>query len=194
MFDIGENIAAIITTGIGVIGATAIGIIKKKNDSKLDVLIDSNIRIIEAINLIKNIIELKFRNAVADSIHEITEIKELAWDKQQTDFVMKVKKIIIANHLDKKDVKIAEIESSIVESIEDTDTFLSQFNIHRFIADGDKKIKFIKSSEYPEIIYKIIMDNRSDNEKLELNIRSICQQMLQAIKREFYDNKGMVKK
>lgn len=212
MFDIGENITAIIIALFTFLGGVTAGIlkflsVKKKNNSKLDALLDSNTLMINAMNEyreainenssisrnIRTILELKFRSSVAESLHEIMEVKNLAWEKQQTDFVNAVRKIIIANHLDNKEVTLMKIRSNLAQIIEVTDASLETFNISSFLASTKGKIKFINESEFPEIIYQIIIDNKNDSEKLESNSRSICQQMLQAVKSEFYDDKGRVK-
>lgn len=212
MLDIGENLTAIISTCIVSISAIIAGIlkylsVKKKNDSKMEALAAAQTKLSESMLLMQDsmernnsittsiysIIELKFRSAVADSTREIMELKQLAWDKQQTDFVSAVKRIIIANHLDNREVTIMKIKSTLTQVIEVTDASLGVFNISNFIANTKEKIKFINNSEFPNIIYQIIIDNKNDSDKLESNSRSICQQMLQAVKNEFYDDNNRVK-
>lgn len=197
-----DNTTKVITAALGGSGAIAwlLKFLSTKKSAKLNDLIVSNGSLKESIELntqisnkILSILELKFRSSIAESSHEILEIKQLAWYAQETEFYFAVRKIIIAGEIHKKEVIIIKIKIAITECIQHTDSKLEGFNISGYLASTQKKIEFVCNGPFPETIYKIIVDNRNDCVNLEANIRSISKQMLQSVKSKFYDDKNRTK-
>lgn len=166
---------------------------KKKSADLHNNIIELLNSTIETNEKILTVLELKFRNSVNENSHEIMEIKKLAWEKQQTMLVNEVKSIIRANGLHNRDVTIIKIKSSLTQVIEIIDIELNNFNISKFMAPTKEKIEFVLNSNFANVLYKIILENKNDFEKLELNIRSVGKQILQAVKNEFYNSNGRVK-
>ena len=142
---------------------------------------------------IKTLLFLSNKIKIRDNKHEILEVKKLAWANQRTMLVNEMKTIIEANGIHNEKATIEKIKSSIATVIEITDNILCSFNLSKFLAPTKAKIDFINNSNFPEILYKVILDNKTDFFKLDLNVRSVAKQMLQSVKAEFYDDDGVLK-
>lgn len=196
--------AVIGLAGSGGIGGVVIAIIKYRmylrkkaaaaapQKDNLNTLLLSEV--VTSLQEMRNILHMGFKQRVNESHQEIMILKSLAWTKQQDELYNGMKIIISNNGLSDKPARLSDIRDLIETVIRATDNTLNSFNINGYLAPTSEKIKFVNSGPAPEVLYKIIMDEKNKNcHKLEDSIRLYGQKILNSIKSEFYDSDSKVK-
>lgn len=193
--------------GTGGLGGVIMGIIKYKTSLKnrertiikaISEKDSLNYKLLNevVINLqeMRNTLHMGFRHKVRDSHQEIMTIKDLAWSKQQDDLYNGLKVIIKNNGLNDKPARVSDIRDLLETVIRATDSILNSFNLKGYVAPTEAKIKYVNSGPAPEVLYKIITDEKNrDCHKLEDSVRLYGQKILNSIKMEFYDSDNKVK-
>ena len=142
----------------------------------------------------EHILQMGFKLKVNESHQEIMQLKKLAWCKQQDDLYHGLKRIIRANGLVDKKARISDIRDLLETVIRTTDEILNGFNLKGYLAPTADKILFVCGGPAPEVLYKIITDEKNkDYQKLEDSIRGYGRKILNSIRSEFYDGNGRVK-